>query len=195
MSSEIKEVQTTLGAGSVFNIADAVTTFASKVSSWEGTAANLCELLGVNVEPRSLSAILRKTDFRGRVAVDFSRRHGTRLIRVAESHTAHKREEFCVTPTPTPPSGAAKIKEGKRAFFTWKYGRIEELSEEEKIEYNRLQRNGTHKHHFRHCQLCGQGGEGVIQYRKFSDGNASLLCKECAEKYVRNEKELKKRGV
>ncbi|MDI6886319.1 MAG: hypothetical protein QMD22_08280, partial [archaeon] len=56
--------------------------------------------------------------------------------------------------------------------FEWKYGVITELSEEEK-EAGIL----------RGCDLCNQK---KIEFQKVSAGIRSLLCRSCAENYVRD---------
>lgn len=53
------------------------------------------------------------------------------------------------------------------AIFTWAYGEIEKLSEEEKSEVNQIQRQGR-KTYQKNCALCGRAG--VMEYRKISDG-------------------------
>lgn len=65
--------------------------------------------------------------------------------------------------------------------FKWQYGKIVELSQHEKEEFNRPRR-AHHKRYQKGCVLCGE--QGAIEFRKMSNGNSSLICRECAEKYV-----------
>ena len=81
---------------------------------------------------------------------------------------------------------------GSDAIFTWAYGKIEELSEEEKSEVNQILRQGR-KSYQKHCALCGRPGS--LAYRKISDGNPALICKACAETYVMNAVKLSNEGV
>ena len=74
--------------------------------------------------------------------------------------------------------------------FKWKYGRIKELAEKEKAEINRVRHRGGRRYQ-KPCCLCGE--EGVIAFRKVSDGSSSLICKECAERYVLSAKAIEKR--
>ena len=61
--------------------------------------------------------------------------------------------------------------------FEWKYGVITELSEEEKGVVI-----------LRGCDLCNQK---KIEFQKVSAGIKSLLCRPCAENYVRDAIRLK----
>ena len=74
--------------------------------------------------------------------------------------------------------------------FKWKYGRIKELAEKEKAEINQVRHRGR-RHYQKPCCLCGE--EGVIAFRKVSDGSSSLICKECAERYVLSARAIEKR--
>ena len=71
--------------------------------------------------------------------------------------------------------------------FSWKYAEITEIAEEEKNEVNRIRHQGK-KRYKKPCALCGE--EGHIEFRKLSDGNSSLICKRCAEKYVGSAKRI-----
>jgi hypothetical protein len=173
----------------------------SEGGRWQGTAADLVSALHLPEEfsARSLSVRVKNACAeleRAGVQQKYVKKRGLHLIRLSLAYAVSKHER--ITYTTNYKRGCSKTFDEStpvRFPFDWRYGKIVELSETEKIEVNTSITNGTRKHHFRHCQLCSKGGEGVIQYRKTSDGNASLLCKECAEKYVRNAKELKKRGV
>lgn len=73
--------------------------------------------------------------------------------------------------------------------FKWEYAKIVELSQEEKEELNRPRR--YHKKMYKKpCALCGE--QGVIEFKKKSNGNVSIICRECAEEYVRNAKAIQK---
>jgi hypothetical protein len=61
--------------------------------------------------------------------------------------------------------------------FEWKYGVITELSEEAKEAVI-----------LRGCDLCNQK---KIEFQKVSTGIKSLLCRSCAENYVRDAMRLK----
>ena len=65
--------------------------------------------------------------------------------------------------------------------FRWRYGKIVELSEEEKAEVNRI-RHQSRRQYQKPCSVCGE--EGVLEYRKTSDGNSTLLCEPCCESYI-----------
>lgn len=76
-----------------------------------------------------------------------------------------------------------KIYEDISFPFKWRYGKIVELSGQEKEELNRTRR--YHRKMYRKpCALCGT--EGIIEFRKKSNNNYSLICRDCAEEYVRS---------
>ena len=74
--------------------------------------------------------------------------------------------------------------------FKWKYGRIKKLTETEKAEINQI-RHRNRRRYQKPCCLCGE--EGVIAFRKVSDGSSTLICKECAERYVLSARSIEKR--
>lgn len=63
--------------------------------------------------------------------------------------------------------------------FKWRYAKILELSEEEKLNINRPR---GRKQQYKLCAICGVGGN--LTHRKVSDGNPCLICEECANRYV-----------
>lgn len=65
--------------------------------------------------------------------------------------------------------------------FRWWYGKIVELSEEEKAAINRI-RHQSRRQYQKPCSVCGE--EGVLEYRKTSDGNSTLLCEPCCKSYI-----------
>jgi hypothetical protein len=168
---------------------------------WQGTAHSLCEVLHLpsNHSPRGLAVTLKKQGDELKklgVTIRYKKLHGIRIVCLSMAHSYAREPTKRTTPTPTYPLlGDAKVEEPVSFPFRWKYGTVTALTAEEVEEYNAKRANGIRRQHYKHCQQCGEGGPGIIQFRKTSDGNASLLCKECAEKYVRNAKELKKRGV
>ena len=74
--------------------------------------------------------------------------------------------------------------------FKWKYGQIKELAEKEKAEINRV-RHRNRRRYQKPCCLCGE--EGIIAFRKVSDGSSSLICKDCTERYVLSARAIEKR--
>jgi ribosomal protein L37E len=74
--------------------------------------------------------------------------------------------------------------------FQWQYGKIVELTNKEKEDVNHTKRY-RNKLYKKSCALCGF--EGTIEFRKKSNNTYSLICRECAESYVRSAKS--KKGV
>jgi hypothetical protein len=139
----------------------------------------------LNLAPRSLAVKLKKVKDglqNHRVHVQHKKLHGRHIISLSTTVDFTQNLTKGVTPThSTCEEGVANI-----VFpFSWRFCIIEELSEEEKRELNRPILNGTRKRHYLHCSICGNGGEGVLEYRKESQGTTCLLCKTCAEDYVR----------
>ena len=74
---------------------------------------------------------------------------------------------------------SSKTKELILFPFEWLYGTVIKLSEEEKKKLDLPIGNGKgHKKQKKHCQLCGL--PKPIEYRKTSDGNSSVICRDCA---------------
>ena len=76
--------------------------------------------------------------------------------------------------------------------FKWKYGRIKELSDTEKAGFNRIKHRGRRQYQ-KPCALCGE--EGVIEFKKVSNGNPSFICESCAKQYVLSAIRLMEKGI
>ena len=76
--------------------------------------------------------------------------------------------------------------------YKWKYGRIKELSDIEKAGFNRIKHRGRRQYQ-KPCALCGE--EGVIKFKKVSNGNPSFICESCAERYVLSAMRLTDQGI
>lgn len=165
---------------------------------WKGTAQQLVEALHLKLAPRSLSTKLNKlkTELE-KVNIDVTHKKiGGKKVLVlsfAGNHTAIATKT--TIPTQSIKEEGVANYEGKITFpFIWQYGVITELSREEKERINRLMQIGRKSYH-KICALCGGNG-GNIKFRKESDGNSCLICRECAEKYcasaLRVEEKMKK---
>ena len=87
----------------------------------------------------------------------------------------------------------AKTKEPTTFPFVWLYGRVEELSGKEKEKFGvLLHSNKGRRKHARHCSLCGL--PKPIEYRKTSDGNSSVICRDCAVQYCKSVLDLQQSG-
>ncbi len=64
--------------------------------------------------------------------------------------------------------------------FSWKFGTVVELLNEEKANINRPR---GRKNQYKICTICGGNG-GELRYRKTSDGNSCLICEDCAVQYI-----------
>ncbi|MEA3502651.1 MAG: hypothetical protein U9R47_07735 [Actinomycetota bacterium] len=76
--------------------------------------------------------------------------------------------------------------------FKWKYGHIKELTDKEKAEINRIKHRGRRQYQ-KPCALCGE--QGNIKFRKINNGNTSLICETCANKYVLSLMRITKKGI
>jgi len=72
---------------------------------------------------------------------------------------------------------------GVKFPFRWAYAKIKKLSDTECEELNRVM-HYHRKPYQKPCSLCGV--EGAIAFKKTSNGNVSLICEQCAKKYVIN---------
>jgi hypothetical protein len=155
---------------------------------WEGTATQLAEVLPANLTPRALSQQLNQLQHeleKYGIVVTRTRRGDRRLLVLSYTHIPHTIETTLRHPIqPTSRYSDANCEEQIRFPFSWPYGTITALSDAEKEEVNRERRSGQ-KRYYKFCSLCGGNG-GKLAFRKVSDGNACLLCRECAERYVKN---------
>jgi hypothetical protein len=155
---------------------------------WEGTATQLAEVLPVSLTPRALSQQLNQLQHElANAGIHVTRKkvRGRHIIMLA--YTADNTQELSslVHPHPTITETWCSKYEAAITFpFSWPYGTITALSDAEKEEVNHERRSGQ-KQYYKPCSLCGGNG-GKLAYRKVSDGNACLLCRECAERYVEN---------
>lgn len=161
----------------------------SQGGAWEGTAQELTLLLNTSFTPRALSAKLRHDDTitalqNVGVTVSYRRSHGVRHIVLQE--TPDTTQGARSGGTVSIDKGAAKLSDFSRpeiSFpFSWPWGHIRELGEEEKRTVNAPIGTGRSVH-YRHCSLCGRGGGDVLTHLKVSAGYRSYLCRACAEVY------------
>jgi len=176
------------------DILSLVVKFIEENKKWRGTASELTKVLGLGWNPRALSLQLKnlKAQFENYgISITWDRKRDKRIIIISNNAEVSHSEvtlRHTTSHTSQDNSFASHIQKQAIEFpWEWKYGRIEELSEREKNEFNQIQKN-SRKHYRKPCSLCGE--EGVIEYRKVSDGNPSLICKRCAEKYVESAKRI-----
>jgi hypothetical protein len=179
------------------NILSAITGLIEESGTWRGQASELSKKLELEISPRILSVQLKnlKDEFENHgILIRWGRSHGRNMIAIEKSGDTHRMQQNLIKHI-HPPSYTSKHddfatplqKETITFPFEWKYGRITELSKREKEEVNKV-KHQSRKQYKKPCSLCGE--EGILEYRKVSDGNSSLICKLCAEKYVRNAKRI-----
>jgi len=177
------------------NLPDAISELLNLHSEWRGTAQELANALRLDIAPRSLSVKLDKLEDelkRRGVAVSHKKIKGRKVLvlSLAGNHTAIATKPH----TPTSIIGEEGVAnshayEGVIRFpFSWSYGTITELSDEEKEKVNRTRHIGR-KYYYKICAICGGNG-GYLDFRKVSDGSSCLICRECAIRYVRKAREL-----
>jgi len=155
---------------------------------WEGTATQLAEVLPVSLTPRALSQQLNQLQHElANAGIHVTRKkvRGRHIIML--SYTADNTQELSSLVHPHPiimEAGCSKSEAAITFPFSWPYGTITELSDAENAEVNRERRSGQ-KRYYKPCSLC-DGNGGKLAYRKVSDGNACLLCRECADRYAKN---------
>lgn len=188
MSTETKQQDSEVH-NQYHDILSAVVNLVKENKKFRGTAAELAKVLGlVDMNPRALVVQVNKLngelENRG-IFVKHSINRGRHLVTITNTHEITHSEETLLHPTQTIPKNsdfATPPKKEPITFpFSWLYGEIIELSEEEKNELNRTRHNGR-KHYQKPCAVCGE--EGILEYRKISDGNPALLCKKCSENYI-----------
>ena len=177
-----------------------VVNYIEENEKFRGTAAELSRVLGsLDMNARVLSLKLEKIKSElenNGIFVKHSIIRGRHIITIANTHEIPHSEETLLHPTKAPPENQGFAtppnKEPITFPFSWQYGTIEELSEEEKNEVNVLRHNGR-KHYQKTCSLCAK--EGNLEYRKISDANSSLLCETCAKSYIVSAVKLLNEGV
>lgn len=173
------------------SIFEAIVNFINENGEWQGNATELSKKLGLNINPRVLSTELKKVESelenRG-ILINWKRSHGRNVIALCgcgEGHKVQQNRINYIHPTNLMSEDVSfatpSEKEAISFPFEWKYGEITELSKIEKDEVNKV-RHFHGKTYRKSCNLCGV--EGDISFRKVSDGNPCLICRECAEKYV-----------
>jgi superfamily II helicase len=197
MSTETKQQQN-LG---VYNhdFLRSVVEYMNTHEKWNGTATDLCVYLGLGMSARAVSVELKKVDSELEnlgISITWARKRNKRVITIANNAVVSQSEvvlRHIEESTPRNNGFASHTEKEPITFpFSWQYGTVEELSEEEKKEVNMLRHQGR-KQYKKPCSLCGE--EGVLEYRKTSDNNSSLICKNCAEKYVLSALTLQQNGV
>ena len=170
------------------DISNAVVEFMKEADDWKGNATELVKVLGLNITPRALSAQLKnlQQDFENHgISIAWDRKRDKRIIIISYNAEAFPTEVTLRHPIQTTTqdnSFASHIEKEPITFpFSWQYGEIVELSEKEKNEVNQIRYQGR-KSYQKPCSVCGE--EGVLEYRKISEGNPALLCKKCSENYV-----------
>ena len=174
-----------------------VVSYMSKNEKFRGTATELSRVLGLSdMNARVLSLNLEKIKSElenNGIFVKHSINRGRHIIKLSNTPNIKHNKTTLRYPTQhTPLGGVAKPEEPITFLFSWLYGEIVELSEEEKSEVNSVRHQGK-KSYQKPCSLCGE--EGILGYRKTSDGNSCLICKNCAEKYVNSAITLQLNGV
>jgi len=177
------------------DILDRVVNLIRVNGKWQGSASELSKVLGLNINPRVLSMELKKSEDELNnhgILIVRKKIHGKHIISISMNSDTHRIAQNPLkhiypnqsivqhTNFATPYQ-----KETINFPFEWNYATITALSEEEISEANRVRHQGI-KRYQKPCSLCGE--EGYIEFRKVSDGNSSLICKRCAEKYVRSAK-------
>ncbi|MCK4347013.1 MAG: hypothetical protein KAW47_00205 [Thermoplasmatales archaeon] len=169
------------------DILNAVIELVNEHGDRKGTAAELVKVLGLNITPRALSAQLKKLqeEFKNHgISITWDRKRDERIIIISNRVAVSQTEvtlRHTIQSTSQDNSFASHIEKEPITFpFSWQYGEIVELSEKEKIEVNRLRHQGR-KSYQKPC-VCGE--EGVLEYRKTSDGNSTLLCEPCCKLYI-----------
>ena len=170
------------------DILNAAVEFVKETGDWKGSATELVKVLGLNIIPRALSAQLKnlQQDFENHnISITWDRKRDARIIIISNNVEASQSEVTLRHPIQTTSRDngfASHIQKESTAFpFSWQYGEIAELSEKEKTEVNQIRYQGR-KSYQKPCSVCGE--EGVLEYRKISEGNPALLCKKCSENYV-----------
>jgi len=175
---------------------DAITNLI-KERSWQGTATELSNVLNLNLNPRVLSMELKKSEDELNnhgILIVRKKIHGKHIINISMNSDTHRIAQNPLKHIHPNQSivqhhnfATPYQKETISFPFEWKYATITAISEEEKSNVNRL-RNQGRKRYQKPCSLCGE--EGILMYRKVSDGNSSLICESCAMKYIASAKRL-----
>lgn len=162
---------------------------------WQGTAYDLCQALDTCVSsPRSLAVKLKRSrdDLRrGGVNVAHKKLRGRHVIVLSVSRSVAS--ALTKDPGTTTNKRCSKIAPEIAAIafpFSWKYGKIIELNEDEKRAANFPVRNGHNRRHYCHCSLCGNGGPGVLEFVRESAGYKNFVCRRCAVEYVEKARRL-----
>ena len=165
--------------------------------AWEGTATQLAALLHVNLTPRALSQWLNQSAHElenNGIVITRVRKGDRRLLTLSYAHVPHANEATLRHGIQTTSGDTDANLEGPICFpFRWAYGTVTPLSDVEKAEVNRERCSGRKQYH-KPCSLCGDGG-GKLAFRKESDRNRCLICRACAEQYVRDALRLQERIV
>ena len=137
---------------------------------WKGQASKLSRVLGLNTNPRALSVELKKAKSELKnngISLRGSIIRGKHIITITNTHRITHSETTLRHPnkdTPKDTDFATPPEKEPITFpFSWQYGQIEALSEEEKNEVNRIQHKGKKKYQ-KACGVCGK--EGNLEFHK-----------------------------
>jgi hypothetical protein len=177
------------------NVQTAIITFVKECRLWQGTTTELSKVLSLNINSRVLSMELKKSEEELNnhgILIVRKKIHGKHIISISMNSDTHRITHSAIKHVHPNQSivqhdnfATPYQKETISFPCEWKYATITALSEEEKNEVNRVRHQGR-KQYQKPCSLCGE--EGHTEFRKISDGNSSLICKPCAENYVRSAK-------